>query len=60
MRIEDARQLVESVFDEVEKDLFFAIKTIPDNRAFLLAELDVISRAKERAIARFDSIAATA
>lgn len=57
MRIEDARQLVESVFDEVEKDLFFAIKTIPDSRTFLLAELDVISRAKERAIARFDSIA---
>jgi hypothetical protein len=60
MRTEDARRLVESVFDEVEQDLFFAIKTIPDNRPFLLAELDVISRAKERASARFDSIAATA
>jgi hypothetical protein len=57
MRIEDARKLVESVFVEVENDIFFAIKTVPSNRPFLLAQLDVISRAKERAIARFDSIA---
>ena len=54
MQIKDASALVDAAFADVEADIFYQIKTNPADRATLLSQLDVISKAKERTDARFD------
>lgn len=54
MTIDKLRDLVTKAFEEVEADIFYAIKTKRLDRDSLLNQLDVISKAKERIDARLE------
>lgn len=50
----DVQKIMDRAFADVERDLYYAIKNVPEDRASLLNQLDVISRAKERVDARIE------
>lgn len=50
----DIQRIMDRAFEDVERDLYYAIKNVPEDRASLLNQLDVISKAKERIDARLD------
>jgi len=50
----DIQRIMDRAFDDVERDLYYAIKNVPEDRASLLNQLDVISKAKERVDARIE------
>jgi hypothetical protein len=53
MKIEDLKAIVDTAFDEVEQQLYYAIKTNPVERDSLLSQLDVLTKLKERMNVRF-------
>lgn len=54
MTIDRLRELVTKAFEEVEADIYYAIKTKRLERDYLLNQLDVISKAKERIDAKLE------
>ena len=50
----EVAQMAKAALADVETDIFQAIKTKPDDRAGLLAQLDVLSRLGDRIHARLE------
>jgi hypothetical protein len=50
----DIAELMQLAYDDVERQLFYAIKKIPEERATLLSQLDVLVKVKERLDARIE------
>lgn len=51
---QDIATLIQLAYDDVERQLFYAIKKLPDERASLLSQLDVLVKVKERLDARIE------
>lgn len=50
----EVKALFDKAFADVEHDIFYAIKTNANERDSLLAQLDVLSKLKERTDARLE------
>jgi hypothetical protein len=49
-------KLITQAYDDVKDQLFYAIEHVPDDRATLLHQLDVLNQIKGRLNARLDDL----